>query len=298
SGDLARYLPDGDLEYLGRIDQQVKIRGHRIELGEIEAVLGRHAQVGEAVVVARAEASEEKRLVAYVVPQAQDGTAPSVSELRRHLKEQLPDYMVPAAFVLLAELPLTSNGKLDRPALPIPDQSRPNLEEAYVAPRNPTEELLARIWAEVLGLEQVGIHDNFFTLGGDSIRTIQVRSKAQQQGLEFSIQQLFQHQTIGELAQAMKTGPEIEVPTKQTHTFSLISEEDRQRFPEDIEDAYPLTMLQWGILFHMQLAPELSLYHNVPSLSLKMRFDLRLFQRAVNEVVQRLPILRTSFDLV
>src|SRR5205807_1924547 len=137
----------------------------------------RQAQVGEAVVVGRAEASEEKRLVAYVVPQAQDGTAPNVSELRRYLKEQLPDYMVPAAFVLLAELPLTSNGKLDRPALPIPDQSHLSCEQLYIEPSTVTEEILAGIWSEVLHLEQVSIEDNFFELGGHSLLAIQVVSR-------------------------------------------------------------------------------------------------------------------------
>jgi amino acid adenylation domain-containing protein/non-ribosomal peptide synthase protein (TIGR01720 family) len=208
TGDLARCLPDGDIEYLGRIDQQVKLRGFRIELGEIEALLLQHPAVRESVVIARADASPasghpEQRLVAYLV--LRPGESPTVSELRRFLQTRLPDYMLPSAFVVLAALPLTPNGKLDRRGLPAPDSARPDLDDAFVAPRDRIEEALAAIWATVLRLERVGIHDNFFALGGDSILSIQVIAKAHQAAIHLTPRQMFQHQTIAELAAVADT---------------------------------------------------------------------------------------------
>jgi len=162
TGDLACYLPDGNIEFLGRIDHQVKIRGFRVELGEIEAVLGQHSAVQETVVLAREDIPGDKRLAAYVVPHNE--RAPAISELRDFLKKELPDYMVPSAFVMLDALPLTPNGKVDRRALPAPDTARPELEKTFVTPRTAAEEVLAGIWTKVLGLERVGVHDDFFEL--------------------------------------------------------------------------------------------------------------------------------------
>jgi amino acid adenylation domain-containing protein len=177
SGDLVRYLPNRDLEYRGRIDAQIKIRGFRIELGEIEAVLRQHAAVREVVVISRGEKPTEQRLLAYVVPTQK---APTISELNDFLRQKLPEYMVPSAFVFLDALPLTSNGKIDRRNLPDPDQSRPEQGSSFVAPRTPVEEMLADIWIEVLNLQRVGIHDNFFELGGHSLLLTQVASRIQQ----------------------------------------------------------------------------------------------------------------------
>jgi amino acid adenylation domain-containing protein/non-ribosomal peptide synthase protein (TIGR01720 family) len=200
TGDLARVLSNGDIEYLGRIDHQVKIRGFRIELGEIEAVLDTHPAVREAVVLAREDGPGEKRLVAYLV--CREGASPTVGELRAFVKEKLPDSMVPAAFVLLAALPLTANGKVDRKALPAPEEGeRPDLGETFVAPASRAEEELAKIWASVLRLEKVGVHDNFFEIGGDSILSIQIVARAQQAGFRITPRQLFQHPTISELAE-------------------------------------------------------------------------------------------------
>ena len=170
SGDLVRRLPGGDIEYLGRIDQQVKIHGFRIELGEIEAVLNQHESVREAVVVMREDGGSEKRLVCYLVPADIASAAPEVEGLREFLRLKLPDYMIPSAFVALKEIPLTPNGKVDRRALPAPSQTRPALRQNYLAPRNELEQMLASMWCEILGIEQVGVRDNFFDLGGDSIR--------------------------------------------------------------------------------------------------------------------------------
>jgi len=172
TGDLARYLPDGTIEYLGRIDHQVKIRGFRIELGEIESALGQHPHLREVVVGVYESIPGDKRLVAYLVPQG--ASAPTPSELRDFLKPKLPEYMVPSAFVFLEDLPLTPNGKLDRKALPEPDQSHNELEADFVAPRSPVEKLLAEIWSNVLRIDRVGIHDNFFELGGHSLLAVKV----------------------------------------------------------------------------------------------------------------------------
>jgi len=204
TGDLARYLPDGNLEFLGRYDSQVQLRGFRVALGEIEAVLGQHPAVGEAVVIQREDDPGDKRLVAYVVPAL--GQSPPVSDLRRLLKQNLPDYMVPAAFVLLEALPLTANGKVDRRALPAPKFSAKAIDAAYVPPRTPTEELLAVIWAEVLGVEQVGVHDNFFDLGGHSLKATRVISRIQATfQVDLPMHSLFEKLTVADMAEQIET---------------------------------------------------------------------------------------------
>lgn len=198
TGDLARFLPGRDIEYLGRIDHQVKIRGFRIELGEIESVLCQHVAVREAVVLAREDGPGGKRLVAYLT--TKNGAAPGVSELREYLKIKVPEYMVPAAFVVLDKFPLTNNGKVDRKALPAPELSRLDAGKNFVAPRTDAEKALAEIWQEVLRVERVGVHDNFFELGGDSILTIQIIARARQTGLALTPKQLFKTPTVAELA--------------------------------------------------------------------------------------------------
>ncbi|HYD78841.1 MAG TPA: non-ribosomal peptide synthase/polyketide synthase [Paucimonas sp.] len=194
TGDVARWRSDGAIEYLGRTDHQVKIRGVRIELGEIEATLLAHPAVREAVVIAREEKAGDKRLVAYVTTKQ----AVTVEALRTHVQHELAAAMVPAAFVFLEALPLNPNGKLDRKALPAPEYG--NQAKRYVAPRSEAEQALVRIWGEVLGIGQVGIHDNFFALGGDSILALQMVSRARQAGLAVTPKDLFQHQTVAMLA--------------------------------------------------------------------------------------------------
>ena len=196
TGDLARFLPNRDIEYLGRIDHQVKIRGFRIELGEIESVLCQHSAVREAAVLAHEDSPGTKRLIAYMVtPDRQ----PEVNDLREHLKKKLPEYMVPAAFVFLKKLPLTTNGKLDAKALPIPEH-RPELAVRFVPPQTAAEKILAAIWSKVLRVEKVGVNDNFFELGGDSILSIQIISLARREGLALTPKLLFANQTVAELA--------------------------------------------------------------------------------------------------
>ncbi|MBF0215188.1 MAG: non-ribosomal peptide synthetase, partial [Magnetococcales bacterium] len=208
TGDLARYRPDGSIDFLGRRDHQVKVRGFRIELGEVENALQQHENIREVVVLVRGDSNDNRYLAAYVVPKTSPG--PGNHDLRAHLKQRVPDYMIPAAFVMMpAGLPLTANGKLDRKALPDPERSREGLESALTIPRTHKERLLTRLWQEVLGVESVGIHDNFFELGGDSILSIQIVARARQAGVPLTLRQIFQHQTIAELAQLTEPGSSI-----------------------------------------------------------------------------------------
>jgi hypothetical protein len=222
TGDLARYRADGNIEYLGRIDHQVKLRGFRIELGEIEAALARQPAVREAVVIAREDVPGDKRLVAYIVLRIEDrgskiedsgadgdDTLSSTlyplssiqKELRSYLREQLPVYMVPAAFVVLDALPRTPNGKLDRGALPVPDSRRSEHDGDFVAPRSAAETILADIWCEALRLAQVSVHDNFFDLGGHSLSGTQIVSRIRQAfQLTLTVRQLFACPTVAALA--------------------------------------------------------------------------------------------------
>ena len=213
TGDLARYGRDGRIEYVGRADRQVKIRGNRIELGEIESVLSQYPGVREAVVVVReaggvvreAEKPEERRLVAYCT--SRDRTVPSTAELRETLRKKLPEYMVPSAFVVLDELPRTPSGKVDRQRLPAPELGRPEPGSAYVAPRSNVERVLAGIWEQVLGVARVGVHDDFFDLGGDSILNTRIIARALQAGLRLTPRQLFQSPTVARLALVAVAAP-------------------------------------------------------------------------------------------
>jgi len=256
TGDLARYLPDGNIEFLGRIDHQVKIRGFRVELGEIEAVLRESPGVREAVVVARDDLGEgrseredpkseiqnlksDKRLVAYVVPRQEQELM--VSELRNFLKEKLPEHMVPSAFVRLKALPLTPNGKVDHKALPAPDQSRPEMEEAFVAPGTPTEEVLARIWSDILGVERVGVHDNFFELGGHSLLAIQLVSRLRNAlPVELPLRTLFEAPTVAGLASEivhLRVGelPQESLDIMLTEVEALSDDEASRLFKQETE---------------------------------------------------------------
>ncbi|MBE8965660.1 non-ribosomal peptide synthetase [Nostocales cyanobacterium LEGE 12452] len=199
TGDLARYLPDGNIEFLGRIDNQVKIRGFRIELGEIEREIAQHPDVREIVVLARQDEAAEKQLTAYIVPHYNSGY--THNKLRDFLQQRLPNYMVPSAFVMLESLPLTANGKVNRHKLPAPSRERPQLEQAYISPQTDLERLLAGILSELLKIDRVGIDDNFFDLGATSISILQVAARIKQElGIELPAVKLFQYSTIGSLA--------------------------------------------------------------------------------------------------
>jgi non-ribosomal peptide synthetase component F len=199
TGDLARYRPDGTVELLGRRDHQVKVRGFRIELGEIEVVLAQHPDLREVVVTARGSSSSNRHLVAYVVPEA--GREPKPAELRRFLIEKLPEYMVPSSFVVMERLPVGATGKVDRYRLPDVEPARSAAEQDYVAPRNVVEETLAGIWAQLLMQARVGIHDNFFSLGGHSLMVVQVATRIRESfGVEVPLKRLFELPTVAELA--------------------------------------------------------------------------------------------------
>jgi len=203
TGDRGRYLSDGNIEFTGRIDEQVKVRGFRIELGEIESVLTEHESVTEAVVIALEDRGSEKRLVAYVV--TAPGASRNVSDLRGYLKERLPDYMIPSAFVYLDALPLTSHGKIDRRALPAPDSERPALAEAFIEPRTPAEKKLASIWSKLIGINRIGINDNYFELGGDSLLATQLVSHVRNVfEVELPLVELFRHPTLAEMATSIE----------------------------------------------------------------------------------------------
>ncbi|MFI6028102.1 amino acid adenylation domain-containing protein [Amycolatopsis magusensis] len=272
TGDRGRYLPDGTLEFLGRVDDQVKIRGFRIEPGEVEAVLAEHPRLRHVAVVARADEDGKPRLVAYLVP---GEAAPTTASLRSFVEQRLPEYMVPSVFVTLDELPLTPSGKVDRRALPCPE-ARPAVDSGYVAPRTPVEEKLAAIWAEVLKVERVGVDDNFFELGGDSILSIQLVSKARRAGLRLVAKDIFTHQTVAALAGVAGTAPVRRAPARAGET-----------------GAAPLTPVQhWFLQTHTEQP-----HHYAMSASLELAEDADelAVRAAVLAVVTRHEALRTRF---
>jgi amino acid adenylation domain-containing protein len=284
TGDLCRYLPSGDLDFLGRIDHQVKIRGFRIELGEIEAVLAQHALVAEVAVIAREDTPGDKRLVAYIV--AADEPGPEASDLKSFLAERLPEYMVPTAFVAIATMPLTSNGKVDRRALPAPE-ARSGIEGAIVAPRNPVEEVLAGIWAEILDLPELGIHDNFFDLGGHSLLATQVMGRivgALQ--VELPLQSLFEAPTVAGLAErvstALQAGHGVVAPP-------LV------RASRDGE--LSLSFAQERLWFLDQLEPGSS-YVIPGAVRIEGALDEDAIHRALAEIFARHEVLRTTFTSI
>ncbi|MDQ1538283.1 MAG: hypothetical protein QOE58_2676, partial [Actinomycetota bacterium] len=285
TGDRVRLAADSSVVYLGRTDDQVKVRGYRVEPGEVEAVLTAHPQIVQAGVVAA-----EGRLIAFVQPVSPD-CDPGL--LREHCAEQLPVHMVPL-LVLRDSLPRNVNGKLDRALLRagVPDATMNAQAGApHRDPSGPAETLLAEVWAQVLGREVVGAEDNFFELGGDSIRAVQVAALAQERGLTTSVADVFAAQTVAKLAQRTSRAP---APATSTPPFSLLSKRDRDLVPADCEDAYPLTVLQQGMVFH-QL--ESAAYVNVSGVPVQATFDEAAFRRAVDHVIRRHPMLRTSFDL-
>jgi len=296
TGDLARWLPGGELEFLGRADDQVKIRGFRIELGEIEAVLRGHPHVADAAVVAANDLPGTRRLIAHVV--AADGRPADTTALRDHLRRRLPEYMMPALIMQHDSLPVTRNGKIDRRSLAGIHSRIAGLRQEYAAPRTDSEILLADAWAEVLGLDQVGARDNFFDLGGDSILALRVIGLSRSAGLALTMPDLFRAQTLDELARIAEGQP-AQPAAEPVGPFAMIGVADASRIPPGAEDAYPLTMLQAGMLHELQADPARGAYHNVTSLRLRESggFDLAAFQAAVDALVVQHEILRTSFDL-
>ncbi|HZI11501.1 MAG TPA: amino acid adenylation domain-containing protein, partial [Myxococcus sp.] len=274
TGDLARWRKDGVLEFLGRADAQVKVRGYRVELAEIEAALQQHPDVREAVVVARVEGAGDKRLVAYVT--AKEGGGLESQALRAHVGGRLPEYMVPSAVVVLEALPLTTTGKLDRKALPAPAAVLAAAPREHAAPRDSTEEALASIWAAVLRVPQVGIHDNFFALGGDSILSLQLIARARAAGLHLTPRHLFQHPTIAQLAAVVATAPASQAEQGL------------------VEGEVPLTPIQRAFL-ETHSAQEPHHFNQAVMLEVKQRLNASVLEAALRKVVEHHDALRLRF---
>ena len=279
TGDLARYRADGNIEFLGRIDHQVKIRGFRIELGEIETLLSQHQAVQQAVVIVWEVHQTDKRLVAYIIPNRK--VVPTPTELRQFLTKQLPDYMVPAAFIILEKLPLTSNGKINRQALPTPKLLERIIDGKPVAPRTPLEELLTTIWTEVLELEFIGIADNFFELGGHSLLIFQVISRVQQRlQVQLSPSILFEYPTIAELAQ---------------HLESRRGNQPQQQPISVRQPNLPLSFFQEQLWFLAQLNPNVPSYNESVTIHINHKVNVAALEQSLNEIIKRHEALRTHF---
>ena len=280
TGDLGRVRADGAIEYLGRIDHQVKLRGFRIELGEIEAQIAQHVGVREVVVLVREDTPGDKRLAAYVV----SGGALDVNDLRAGLEAKLPEYMVPSAFVVVDALPLTPNGKIDRKALPAPERVA---SESYTAPRTPAEVAMAAIWAEVIGVERIGIHDDFFEIGGQSLHATQVVSRLRRMfEIELPLRTLFEAPTIaGFIAKIEASG----------HTLARRGSNEMHRIARDGE--MPLSFAEERQWFLEQLEPGSPLYNIELTLQLDGALDIELLIRGIEALVQRHESLRTTFEL-
>jgi amino acid adenylation domain-containing protein/non-ribosomal peptide synthase protein (TIGR01720 family) len=286
TGDLARYLPNGELEYIGRIDNQVKLRGFRIELGEIEAATNQHPSVSMSVVVVRQDESANQTLVAYVTLQPQQTI--TIPELRRFLESKLPNYMVPMAIVVLEALPLTPNGKIDRQSLPAPDLTQLISESNFVAPSTAVEEMLAGIWVQVLGLEKISINDNFFDLGGHSLIATRVISQIQQIfEVEIPLRRLFELPTVSELAK------EIQAAIKANKGLKVPPIQRIARSPQ-----LPLSFAQQRLWFLSELEPN-SPFYNIPTaVRLEGTLNLAALEQSFHEILRRHEVLRTNFRTV
>ncbi|MBU9196279.1 amino acid adenylation domain-containing protein [Burkholderia gladioli] len=311
AGDLARYQPDGNIVFLGRNDEQVKVRGFRVEPGEIEAQLATHEAVREAIVIARQDPAGNARLLAYVSLQDAAPCAELVRDLREHLAARLPEYMVPAAFVVLDALPLTPNGKVDRRALPEPDDEA-FAQAQYEAPQGETEQTIAALWAELLGVERVGRHDNFFALGGHSLLAVQLIERLRQIGLTLAIRDLFEQPALAALSATLGQSREVVVPenrigpdtraiTPDLLPLTDLSQTDIDRIVAqvpggiaNIQDIYALSPLQDGILFHHVLSTHGDPYLLSAHLAFADRAALDRYLHAISRLVERHDILRTA----
>ena len=286
SGDLARQCPDGSFEILGRIDHQVKLRGFRIELGEIEAVLEQHPMVRDAVVLLREDAPGDQQLVGYVVTDRQEKIA--TSALRDFLKTQLPDHMVPGAFVLLDALPMTPNGKVDRQALPAPDRARPDLDSTPLAPRSATEEMLAGIWSEVLGLDGIGVADDFFDLGGHSLKATQVVNRVREAfQVELPVHSIFAAPTVAGLAEVIER---VRREGGSSRAAPIL--------PVRRDQGVPLSFSQERAWFIQHLDPTNLAYHFQAKMQITGPLDVPVLERSLSEMIARHEILRTTFPAV
>jgi amino acid adenylation domain-containing protein len=293
TGDLVRMRCDLMLEYFGRVDDQLKVKGFRIEPGEVEETLLQHPSIAQAAVVGSKEETGTVRLMAYVV---QKQSVPA-AELRQFLAGRLPEAMVPSSIFVVSELPLTRSGKVDRKALAALKLEVNTTESNSVAPRNTVEEILVSIWETVLEVDGVGIHDNFYSLGGDSMRSLRVAAMAKARGIPLSIRLIAQNPTVAALSTLLRSTETEAEQDLHTEPFGLISAEDRAKLPGDIVDAYPLAHMQLGMLFHNEMTPNAPLFHSINSYHLRLPFDEEKIKSAVLHMTARHPNLRTSFDL-
>ncbi|WP_409181023.1 amino acid adenylation domain-containing protein [Amycolatopsis sp. VS8301801F10] len=284
TGDLARRLPDGRIEYRGRLDHQVKIHGNRIELGEVEATLLTHPDLRAAAAAVR-----DDRLIGYFV--AEPGRTPDPAGLRTHLARTLPEPMLPSVWLALDALPLTASGKIDRNALPAPDGAR--VSHRYVAPRTPAEAAVARAFAAATGVDRVGAEDSFFALGGDSLRAIRAVGLLNAEGIEASVADLFRRQRVADFAAGLG-GPAAAF--EAVEPFALLAAGQREALPDDVTDAYPLSLAQAGMVHEMLAGAERGLYLNHLGYPVHEEFRLDALQQAANRLVARHEILRTSID--
>lgn len=285
TGDLARFVHGGEIEYLGRIDNQVKINGVRVELGEIEAAVKDFPTVKDCVVIWQAA---EKRLTAYCT--TENNTEIDTKTLENFLSEKLPRPVIPRRFAVIEKIPLLPNGKADRKAL-TEISSQITAKNEYIAPANERELIIGNVWKEVLGAEKIGVDDNFFALGGDSIRAIQVRAKLREHGFDFELQELFRHQTVRNLATVVRPS---ENSGDEKSEF-LLNHHDKNEMPAGIAAAYPLTRLQTGLVFHQAHDRDYEIY--VTSLCIAGKFDETALHESVRIVTMRHEILRSSFEM-
>ena len=298
TGDLARWLPDGSIEYIGRVDNQIKIRGNRIEIGEIENSLQQSKVVQQSIVVVKKDQVGNQRLIAYVVPK--EGYHTDI--VNKYLKDNLPSYMIPSLIIELSEIPVTANGKLNRKALPEPTLNEISSQE-YVAPRNQTEETLVDLWIDVLGYEKIGIEDSFFQLGGDSIVAIRLISKINKHfNVRLGVDLLYKYQNISELSEQLINQKDS---IQEKELYNLVQEELKSlkeevfnsiKDSDAIEDVYPMSDIQKGMVFSSIINPGSAVYHDqfvyqIPKL------DRMSFEKALQLMVEKHSILRTRFDI-
>jgi tyrocidine synthetase-3 len=302
TGDLVKRMPGSDYHYVGRADQQVKIRGFRIELGEIESALTQLRGISAAVVNPYENADGDKNLAAYLVPfDKAIEKQYEIDEIVQHLNKILPRYMIPVTFQYLEALPLNQNGKIERSALPKPEQVQV-AQKAYEAPSSQAEKVIVDAWQSVLDIEQVGIHDHFFDLGGDSIKSLAIVSKVRESGLGINVADLFTYPVLESLAACIqKQVPQAS--SKIMEPFSLCPDSDKTKLPSGIINAYPISKLQEGMIFHYGSqvssgnAETKGLYHNVSRISLDTSIDIAAFKTALARLVSRHDILHTSFHM-
>lgn len=290
TGDLARYRYDGTIEYLGRNDRQIKVRGVRIEIGEIESAFYNEEYVSDVLVLDHIGNDNNVHLYAFVILKNKEI---SQEQLKEAISQKLLSYMMPEKIVLIDSMPLTANGKADRNKLLT--LIVPNTKDVHVAARTESEKILSGIWKEVLDIEEVGIEDNFFELGGNSINFVSVLAKAREHGLKFTFQQLFSNPTIKGLLQNQSM--EDDDPFKSLGLFELVSEEDKAKMPDYVEDAYPMSMLQSGLVYQSSIMDGDNNYHDIVSYEIHSGMNVEVFKQAVELLVKTQPIFRTSYNL-